>query len=41
MVTNMSFLPSNIIYNFLISFGVIVGASLLAGIGALGNDHPL
>lgn len=36
----MSFIPGNIIYNFLISFGVIVGASLLAGIGALINDHP-
>ena len=33
-------LPSNVIYNFLISFGVIIGASLLAGIAALINDHP-
>jgi len=30
----------NIIYNFLIAFGVIVGASLFAGLGALINDHP-
>jgi len=34
------FFPSNIIYNFLIAFGVIVGASLFAGLGALINDHP-
>ncbi|ABN51306.1 MAG TPA: sporulation protein [Hungateiclostridium thermocellum] len=36
----MSVFPSNIIYNFLIAFGVIVGASLFAGLGALINDHP-
>ncbi|HOM01790.1 MAG TPA: YtrH family sporulation protein [Acetivibrio sp.] len=36
----MSTFPSNIIYNFLIAFGVIVGASLFAGLGALINDHP-
>lgn len=40
MVANMFSLPSNVIYNFLISFGVIIGASLLAGIAALINDHP-
>jgi len=36
----VSTFPSNIIYNFLIAFGVIVGASLFAGLGALINDHP-
>ncbi|HHV28305.1 YtrH family sporulation protein [Acetivibrio mesophilus] len=36
----MSTFASNIIYNFLIAFGVIVGASLFAGLGALINDHP-
>jgi small-conductance mechanosensitive channel len=36
----LSTFPSNIIYNFLIAFGVIVGASLFAGLGALINDHP-
>lgn len=36
----MSTFASSIIYNLLISFGVIVGASLFAGIGALINDHP-
>jgi len=30
----------NFIYNFLIAFGVIVGASFFAGIGALINNHP-
>jgi small-conductance mechanosensitive channel len=36
----LSTFASNIIYNFLIAFGVIVGASLFAGLGALINDHP-
>lgn len=31
---------SNTIYNFLIAFGVITGASIFAGIAALINDHP-
>lgn len=31
---------SNIVYSFLVSFGVIVGASMFAGIGAVINDHP-
>ncbi|SHK43524.1 YtrH family sporulation protein [Tepidibacter formicigenes] len=31
---------NNLVYNFLISFGVIIGASLFAGIGALINNHP-
>lgn len=30
----------NIIYVFLISFGVIIGAGMFAGIGALIIDHP-
>jgi len=39
-VAILSAFTSNIIYNFLIAFGVIIGASLFAGIGALINDHP-
>jgi len=31
---------NNLIYNFFISFGVILGASLMAGLGALINGHP-
>lgn len=31
---------SNIIYSFLIAFGVIFGASSFAGFGALINNHP-
>ena len=31
---------SNTIYNFLIAFGVMVGASLFAGVGAIINDKP-
>lgn len=31
---------NNTIYNFLIAFGVITGASLFAGVAALVNDHP-
>lgn len=30
----------NVIYNFLIAFGVIIGASTFAAIGALINDKP-
>lgn len=30
----------NILYNFLIAFGVIVGASVFAGLGAVVNNHP-
>ncbi len=36
----MSAFLSNIVYSFLVSFGVIVGASMFAGIGAVINDHP-
>lgn len=31
---------SNTLYSFLISFGVIIGASSFAGIGALINNQP-
>lgn len=31
---------NNVLYNFLIAFGIIVGASTFAGIGAIINDHP-
>lgn len=36
----MSVFLCNIIYSFLVSLGVILGASLFAGIGALVNNHP-
>lgn len=36
----MNDLTSNIVYNFLISFGVIMGASIFAGIGAIINNNP-
>ncbi len=35
----MNFL-SNTVYSFLIAIGVIIGASLFAGIGAIINNHP-
>lgn len=36
----MSDFISNLINNFLIAFGVIIGASIFAGIGALITDRP-
>lgn len=36
----MSSFLGNLLYNFLIAFGVVVGASLCAGIGAIINNHP-
>ncbi|NLE26361.1 MAG: sporulation protein [Clostridiaceae bacterium] len=36
----MSDFYSNLINNFLIAFGVIIGASVFAGIGAIITDHP-
>lgn len=36
----MSNFSSNLLYNFLIAFGVIVGASAFAGLGAVINNHP-
>ncbi len=36
----MSSFIGNLIYNFLISFGVIVGASVFAGIAAIFNNDP-
>jgi hypothetical protein len=36
----MTVFISNLIYNFLIAFGVIMGASFFAGIGAILNNHP-
>ena len=36
----MSGFLSNIVYNFMIAFGVIAGASVFAGIGAIISDHP-
>lgn len=30
----------NVIYSFLVAFGVIIGASIFAGIGAVINNHP-
>ncbi|RKD33161.1 YtrH family sporulation protein [Thermohalobacter berrensis] len=31
---------SNLLYDFLIAFGVTFGASIFAGLGAIINDHP-
>jgi len=39
MIGMIAFL-GNLLYNFLIAFGVILGASVFAGIGALINNHP-
>ncbi len=36
----MSDFYSNLINNFLIAFGVIIGASVFAGIGAIITNHP-
>ncbi|SHJ69164.1 Sporulation protein YtrH [Geosporobacter subterraneus DSM 17957] len=31
---------ANLIYNFFIAFGVVIGASVFAGLSALLNNHP-
>jgi hypothetical protein len=31
---------NNILYSFLIAFGIVTGASIFAGIGAIINNHP-
>ena len=31
---------NNVLYNFLIALGIVVGACTFAGIGAVINDHP-
>ncbi|KXZ39908.1 Sporulation protein YtrH [Alkalithermobacter thermoalcaliphilus JW-YL-7 = DSM 7308] len=36
----MTIFISNLIYSFLISFGVIIGAALFAGVAAVINNHP-
>lgn len=36
----LSLLIANMIYSFLIAFGIVVGASVFAGIGAIINDQP-
>ncbi len=36
----MSSFIANIVYSFLIPFGIVLGASAFAGIGAIINDHP-
>ncbi|WP_313344043.1 YtrH family sporulation protein [Sedimentibacter sp.] len=36
----MSSFYSSIVQNFLISFGVVIGASLFSGIGAIITNHP-
>jgi len=38
--TTMSGFAATLINNFLIAFGVVIGASVFAGIGALITDHP-
>lgn len=40
MVKTMPGFFSSILYNFFIAFGVVVGASIFAGIAAIINDHP-
>ncbi len=36
----MAVFLNNLLYNFLIAFGVILGACFFAGVGALINNHP-
>ena len=36
----MNLFLENVVYSFLIAFGIVVGASVFAGIGAVINDHP-
>lgn len=36
----MSSFYSSIVQNFLISFGVVIGASLFSGVGAIITNHP-
>ncbi|MDF2892431.1 MAG: ytrH [Clostridia bacterium] len=40
MVKGECFIMSNIVYMFLISFGVVIGASLFSGIAAMICNHP-
>ncbi|MBP1924274.1 hypothetical protein J2Z76_000127 [Sedimentibacter acidaminivorans] len=36
----MSSFFSNLIHNFFLSFGIVVGASIFSGIGAIITNHP-
>jgi hypothetical protein len=36
----MNLFLSNILYSFLIAFGIVIGASVFAGVGAIVNNHP-
>lgn len=36
----MKIVFSNILYSFLIAFGIVTGAGVFAGIGAILNNHP-
>lgn len=36
----MSALYNSIIHNFMVAFGIIIGASIFAGIGAIFTNHP-
>lgn len=36
----MNLFLSNLVYSFLIAFGIVTGAGVFAGIGAIVNDHP-
>ena len=36
----MNLFLSNLVYSFLIAFGIVTGAAVFAGIGAIINDHP-
>lgn len=40
MVINLSSFFSSLVHNFFISFGVVVGASVFSGIGAIITNHP-
>lgn len=40
MVIILSNFYTSIVHNFLIAFGVVIGASVFAGIGAIITDHP-
>lgn len=36
----MNLFVSNILYSFLVAFGIVIGAGVFAGIGAIINNHP-
>lgn len=36
----MKIVLSNILYSFLVAFGIVTGAGIFGGIGAILNNHP-